>query len=132
MARSGTKRKRIVIIDDHQLLRQGLERLLDSTDEFVVCGQAGDGSDGQKVIRREKPDAVIVDVGLPDVDGITLTKQLTAEHPKLPIVILSMHEERTYADRAKEAGAMGYVIKHEAIEKLQSALRDAINGRPTF
>lgn len=127
-----TRRKRIVLIDDHRLLRQGLERLLESTDEFVVCGEAGDAAEGLSVVRKEKPDAVIVDIGLPDMDGISLTKKIAAEHPNLPIVILSMHEESDYARRAKEAGAMGYIAKNEAVEKLQVALRDAIKGRPAF
>src|SRR4051794_22068024 len=87
------QRKRIVVIDDHQLLRQGLERLLDSTDEFLVCGEAGTAAEGEAVIRKTKPDAAIVDISLPDMDGISLTKRLARDHPDLPIVILSMHEE---------------------------------------
>lgn len=121
-----------MIIDDHRLLRQGLERLLDSTDEFVVCGEAGNAQQGILVVRKEKPDAVIIDICLPDMDGIALTKKLIGEFPELPIVILSMHEESLYAQRAREAGAVGYIVKSEAIEKLQVALRDAIRGRATF
>ncbi len=121
-----------MIIDDHRLLRQGLERLLNSTDEFTVCGEAGAADQGFEVIRKTKPDAVIVDVGLPGISGIELTKQLLKEYPGLPVVILSMHEEVEYARRAKAAGAKGYIVKHEAIEKLESALRAAIEGRDTF
>src|SRR5437762_1482289 len=102
--KASAKRKRIVIIDDHRLLRQGLERLLESTDEFVVCGQAGDAREGFSVIRKEKPDAVIVDIGLPDMDGIALTGKIAEELPNLPIIVLSMHEELEYAERAKKAG----------------------------
>ena len=127
-----TKRKRIVIIDDHRLLRQGLERLLNSTDEFVVCGEAGAAKEGLAVVRETKPDAVIVDVGLPDKDGLELTREMKEELPNLPVIVLSMHEEEHFAERARQAGAMAYVVKHEAIEKLESALRDAIKGYPTF
>src|SRR5438874_225467 len=93
---SKAPRKRIVIVDDHLLLRQGLERLLDLTDEFVVCGQAGTGAEGLLVVRTTRPDAVIVDISLPDTDGIELTKQLVSEFPDLPVLILSMHEEAEF------------------------------------
>src|SRR4051812_12266172 len=102
---SKSQRKRIVIIDDHHLLRQGLERLLNSTDEFVVCGEAGAAKEGFAIVRETKPDAVIVDIGLPDKDGLELTRDLVKELPKLPVVILSMHEELHFAERAREAGA---------------------------
>src|SRR3954471_9286203 len=88
-----SQRKRIVIIDDHHLLRQGLERLLNSTDEFVVCGEAGAAREGIAIILETRPDAAIVDIGLPDKDGLELTREIKKELPKLPVVILSMHEE---------------------------------------
>jgi DNA-binding NarL/FixJ family response regulator len=126
------RRKRIVLIDDHLLVRQGLERLLNAGDEFVVCEEAGDAAEGMEMVREMHPDAVIVDVGLPGPDGIQLTKQLLNEFPNLVVLILSMHEEPEYAIRAMHAGAMGYVLKNEAIDSLRSALRKAFNGGRSF
>jgi DNA-binding NarL/FixJ family response regulator len=127
------RRKRIVLVDDHTLVRQGLERLLNAGDEFVVSEQAGDGVQGMEVVREMRPDAVIVDVGLPGgTDGIELTKKLRRELPAIMVLILSAHEEPDYALRAARAGAMGYILKKEAAETLRTALRDAFRGKRTF
>jgi DNA-binding NarL/FixJ family response regulator len=126
------RRKRIVLIEDHLVLRQGVERLLNAGDEFVVCEEAGDAAEGIKMVREMRPDAVIVDVGLPGPDGIELTKQLLSEFPNLIVVVLSMHDEPEYAARASAAGAMAYIVKSEAIDALRIALRNAFNGRRTF
>ena len=125
-------RKRIVLIDDHLLLRQGLERLLNAGDEFVVCEEAGDAKAGMEMVREMRPDAVVVDVGLPGEDGIQLTGKLLSEFPNLIVIILSAHEEPEYAVRAMHAGAMGYIFKNEAVETLQTALRNAFAGKHTF
>jgi two-component system invasion response regulator UvrY len=121
--------KRVVIVDDHPLIRRGLERMLHSTDGFTVCGEAGSAADALTVIRNERPDLVIVDVGLPDKDGIELTRVLAKEFPGMVILILSMHEEPYYALRALKAGAHGYMVKHDAVEKIHVALKDVLAGR---
>jgi DNA-binding NarL/FixJ family response regulator len=127
------KRKRIVLVDDHALVRQGLERLLNVGDEFVVCEEAGDATEGTEMVREMRPDAVIVDVGLPGGrDGIELTEKLRSEFPALVVLILSAHEEPEYVRRAARAGAMGYVLKNEAVETLRTALRDAFKGKRIF
>ena len=129
----GDNRKRIVLIDDHLLVRQGLERLLNAGDEFVVCEEAGDATEGMQMVREMRPDAVIVDVGLPGApDGIELTEKLLSEFHGLLVLILSAHEEPEYARRAARAGAMGYVLKSEAVETLYIALRNAFKGKRTF
>jgi len=125
-------RKHIILIDDHVLFRQGLERLLNASDEFVVCEETGNAIEGAAIVRDLRPDGVIIDVGLPGADGIELTKELLREFPNLVVVILSAHEEPEYATRAQEAGAMGYILKSEAIDTLQLALRNAFNGKQTF
>ncbi len=126
-------RKRIVLIEDHALVRQGLERLLNFGDEFVVCEEASNALDGLEIVREMRPDAVIVDVGLPDgPDGIELTGQILDEFPNIVVIILSAHEEQEYARRAAKAGAMGYVLKSEDVENLRTALRNAFNGKLTF
>ena len=128
----GNLRKRIVLIDDHLVMRQGLERLLNAGREFVVCEEASNAAEGMEMVREMRPDAVIVDVGLPGPDGIELTKQLRNEFPHLVVLILSAHEEPEYAVRAMLAGAMGYVVKNEGIEALRTALRNALIGKRTF
>lgn len=126
------RRKRIVLIEDHLVLRQGVERLLNAGDEFVVCEEASDAAEGLEIVREMRPDAVVVDIGLPGPDGIELTKQLLSEFPNLVVVILSMHDEPEYAARAKAAGAMAYVVKSETIDALRIALRNAFEGKRTF
>ena len=127
-------RKRIVLIDDHMVLRQGLERLLNIGDEFVVCEEAGNAADAIDLVREIRPDGVIVDIGLPSPgpDGIELTKQLLGEFPNLVVLVLSAHDEPEYAIRAMNAGAMGYVQKNQDIDVLRNALRDAFSGKQTF
>jgi DNA-binding NarL/FixJ family response regulator len=123
-------RKRIVLIDDHLLLRQGLERLLNSGDEFVVIEEAGDATEGIEMVREMRPDAVIVDVGLPGAqDGIALTQQLVRESPHLVVIILSAHDDPELGSRALAAGALGYVRKDEAVETLRATLREAFKER---
>src|SRR4030095_3997797 len=92
--------KRIVIVDDHPLFRKGLEELIHSEGSFAVCGESGNASEGIDVIRRLRPDLAIVDLSLPGANGIELIKNIRAEFPKLPILVLSMHDESLYALRA--------------------------------
>ena len=129
----GDNRKRIILIDDHSLVRQGLERLLNAGDEFVVCEEAGDAAEGMEMVRELRPDAMIVDVGLPGgEDGIALTEKLVAEFPAIVVLILSAHDEPEYAQRAAAAGAMGYVLKNDVVDTLRMALRNAFKGKRTF
>ena len=129
----GDNRKRIVLIDDHLLVRQGLERLLNAGDEFVVCEEAGDAREGLEIVRELRPDAAIIDVGLPGgEDGIALTEKLLAEFPNIVVLILSAHDEPKYIRRAADAGAMGYLLKNDAVDALRMALRNAFKGKRTF
>ncbi len=125
-----SKAIRVVIVDDHPLIRTGLQRIIDQSDTFVVCAEAGDAAAGISVIRKHKPEIAIVDVSLPDGDGIGLTKRLLKRFRRLAVLVLSMHDESEYALRAIDAGAMGYMVKHEAAEKIEMALRQVLNGRP--
>jgi DNA-binding NarL/FixJ family response regulator len=128
----GDHRKRIVLIDDHVMVREGLERLLNLGDEFVVCEEASDAREGIEMVREMNPDAVIVDVGLPGRDGIELSKELLSEFPHLIVLILTAHEEPEWAARAMLAGARGYILKSEGIDALRTALRNAFSGKKTF
>ncbi len=122
--------KRIVIIDDHPLFRKGLEQLIHSEDGFAVCGEANNAPEAMDVIRKLNPDLAIVDLSLPGANGIELIKNIRAEFSKLPILVLSMHDESLYALRALRAGAEGYVMKHEAMANVIQAIREVFNGRP--
>jgi DNA-binding NarL/FixJ family response regulator len=123
------KKQRILLVDDHPVLRKGLARLIDSKEEFAVCGEASTAVDAMSLIRELGPDLVIVDIGLPGTSGIELTKTIRAEFQQLPVLILSMHEEALYATRALRAGAMGYIVKQDAIDNIAVALRETVNGR---
>jgi DNA-binding NarL/FixJ family response regulator len=122
--------KRIVIVDDHPLFRKGLEELIHSDGTFAVCGEASNTPEAMDVIRKLDPDLAIVDLSLPGANGIELIKNVRAEFPKLPILVLSMHDESLYALRALRAGAEGYVMKHEAMANVIQAIREVFNGRP--
>src|SRR5437773_3256199 len=123
--------KRIVIVDDHPLFRKGLTELIHSEqNHFAVCGEAGNAAEAMEVIRRLNPDLTIVDLSLPGANGIELIKNIRAEFPKLPILVLSMHDESLYALRALRAGAEGYVMKHEAMANVIQAIHEVFNGRP--
>ena len=128
---AAVKAKRIIIVDDHPLFRKGLEQLISSTVEgFAICAEAGDAAEGMSKIRQLKPDLVIVDLSLPGANGIELIKNIRAEFQKLPLLILSMHDESLYALRALRAGAQGYVMKQEALENVIGAIREVLAGRP--
>jgi DNA-binding NarL/FixJ family response regulator len=122
--------KRIVIVDDHPLFRKGLQEMIHSDGTFAVCGEAGNAAEAMDVIRKLHPDMTIVDLSLPGANGIELIKNIRAEFPKVPILVVSMHDESLYALRALRAGAEGYVMKHEAMTNVLTAIREVFNGRP--
>src|SRR3981081_3091520 len=119
---------RIVVVDDHALFRHGLIQLLNSDDDFAVCGEAGSAGEGMDVIRKVKPHLVIADLGLKGTNGIELTKMIVAEFPRIPVLILSMHDESLYAGRSLRAGARGYVTKQEALGSVLEAVREVMEG----
>ncbi|HEX4697698.1 MAG TPA: response regulator transcription factor [Candidatus Udaeobacter sp.] len=122
--------KRIILVDDHPLFRKGLEQLIHSDGAFAVCGEAGNAREAMDVIRKLQPDLAIVDLSLPGANGIELIKNIRAEFSRLPILVLSMHDESLYALRALRAGADGYVMKHEAMANVVQAIREVFNGHP--
>ncbi|MEP7016272.1 MAG: response regulator transcription factor [Verrucomicrobiota bacterium] len=122
--------KRIVIVDDHPLFRKGLEQLINNSDGFSICGEAGNAAEAMSVIRKIKPDLAIVDLSLPGANGVELIKNIRAEFQKLPVLVLSMHDESLYALRALRAGAQGYVMKEEVLENVITAIKEVFTGRP--
>jgi DNA-binding NarL/FixJ family response regulator len=120
---------RILVVDDHPLFRHGLVQLLNSEAAFSVVGEASSAPEAMTSVRRLNPTLAIVDLGLKGPSGLELTKSLRAEFPKLPVLILSMHDEPTYAVRSLRAGANGYVTKEEALGSVLVAVREVLNGR---
>ena len=119
---------RILVVDDHPLFRHGLVQLLSSDEGFSVCGESSTAPEALSLIRKLKPHLVIADVGLKGPSGLELTKSIRAEFPRMPVLILSMHDEPTYAVRSLRAGANGYVTKQDALGSVLIAVREVING----
>jgi DNA-binding NarL/FixJ family response regulator len=118
---------RIVIIDDHSLVRDGLAGLL-SSQGFVIAGSAAAAGEGLDLARKQKPDLVILDMSLAKSDGLELVKQIKAEMPSLPMLVISMHDETVYAERVLRAGALGYVMKKEPSERIFAAIEQVLRG----
>jgi len=121
-------KKRVLVVDDHPIVRQGLALLIDREADLVVCGEAEEAMGAMHVLASAKPDVLIVDISLNGPDGIDLLKSIRNTHPTLPVLILSMHDETIYAERALRAGANGYIMKQEATEKVLIAVRRILNG----
>lgn len=124
----GRSMVRILIADDHAILRVGLKQILSESGDVVVAGEAGNGSEALAMLRAEKFDALVMDMSMPGKSGIDLIKQIKDEHPKLPILVLSMHKEDVYAVRALKAGASGYLCKDNAESQLEQAIRKVAGG----
>lgn len=123
-----SNKKRIFLVDDHPIVRKGLAQLIDSEPDLSVIGQGEDAYQSLRDIREAKPHLVLVDVSLKDSDGIELLKELKAQSPELPVLVVSMHDESLYAERALRAGAGGYVMKQEPPETLLAAIRAVLKG----
>jgi DNA-binding NarL/FixJ family response regulator len=123
-----SNKKTVFIVDDHPLLRQGLALLVNREGDLVVCGEAADAQTAMSEIALKKPDILIADISLNGPDGLELLKNLRMLHPNLPVLILSMHDESIYAERALRARANGYIMKQEATEKVLVALRRILGG----
>lgn len=119
---------RIYIVEDHPVFRLGLKELLEQEEDLTVCGEAEDSSEGLAGIEEKKPDMVIVDVALKGRNGLDLVKTLSERNPCLPMLVLSMHEESVYAERALRAGALGFIMKHETADKIITAVRSVLAG----
>ena len=119
---------KIVIADDHPIVRAGLKQILADASDIEVVAEAGDGHEILKRIRKGNVDVVLLDLSMPGLMGLDALKQMNAENPKLPILVLSMHPEEQYAIRALKAGASGYLTKAAAPEQLIGAIRKVYRG----
>ena len=120
---------RVLIADDHAILRQGLKQILAETDDMVVMGEADSGIATVRMMREGLYDVVLLDISLPDRSGMYVLKQIKREKPKLQVLMLSMHPEEHYAVRAIKAGAAGYLNKQSAPAELVNAIRQVASGR---
>ncbi|MEN6616440.1 MAG: response regulator transcription factor [Syntrophorhabdus sp.] len=122
-----TKRK-ILIVDDHPILRKGLALVINQELDLAVCAEAENAQQAIESIEKDIPDMAIVDISLPGIDGIELIKELRMRHKDIPVLVVSMHDETLYAERSLRAGARGYIMKQEALDKLLIAIRKVLDG----
>jgi len=128
--KTGSKSKQgILIVDDHPMMREGLAQLIELESDLCVAGQADNAAQALQAIGTLLPDLALVDISLPDKNGIELIKDLQTLHPQLPVLVVSMHDETLYAERVLRAGARGYIMKQEGGKKLMQAIRHVLHGQ---
>ena len=123
---------RILLADDHQLMRSGLRLLIEQQPGLTVVGEAGDGREVVSVAKSPKPDVIVMDIGMPNLNGIEATHQITQIHPEIAVVILSMHSDEGYVLRVLKAGAKGYLLKDSAEADLIKAVHAVAGGKSFF
>jgi DNA-binding NarL/FixJ family response regulator len=122
------KSTRIVLADDHPIVLDGLRNLIRAEADFELVGEAASGLAALKVIREQRPDVAVLDVSMPEINGIVLSRRLAAEIPQVSVLMLTLHEDRAYLNQALEAGVRGYVLKRSAVENLVQAIRAVLVG----
>jgi len=120
--------KRIIIIDDHPIVRKGFAQLINREKDLKVVGEAEDQQSAREIIEKTNPDLALVDLTLKESDGLELIKDITVLYPKIKTLVISLHDERVYAERALRAGAKGYIMKSEATENVMTAIRQVLKG----
>ncbi|MGH7980742.1 MAG: response regulator transcription factor [Limisphaerales bacterium] len=123
-----TDKSRIFLVDDHAMFREGLRQLIDREPDLAVCGDAAEAEGALREIRKLRPDLVVVDITLGGTSGIDLIKAIKSESEDYPVLVVSMHDESLYAERALRAGAMGYVMKQEPSKTVKTAIRKVLGG----
>jgi DNA-binding NarL/FixJ family response regulator len=121
-------RKKVLLVDDHPIVRHGLKQLIDQEDDLIVCAEAGDTHTAFEKVNSHKPDVVIVDIHLGGTNGIDLIKNIRSQIGDLPVLVISLHEESLFAERALKAGANGYIMKRELTDQIMFALRKVLKG----
>ncbi len=119
---------KVLLVDDHPILRAGLGRLINQEADMMICGEAEDGPTAFDLVGTLNPDIAVIDISLKGSNGIELVKNLKARYPELPTMVLSMHDESLYAERALRAGSLGYIMKEEAIGQVLVAIRKVLQG----
>jgi two-component system invasion response regulator UvrY len=119
---------KVLVVDDHAVVREGLKRIISENPGMAVTAEAGDGHEAMRLIRSEPCDVVLLDITMPNKSGLDVLKEVHAESPRLPVLVLSMHPEDQYAVRVLRAGAAGYLTKESAPAKLVQAIRKVVRG----
>ncbi|PYK09622.1 MAG: DNA-binding response regulator [Verrucomicrobia bacterium] len=123
-----TRRRRIFLVDDHPLVREGLTNLINTQSDLIVCGEAEDSASAIAGIAKARPDIALIDISLKNESGLELIKNLESQFPLVALVVLSMHDEALYAERALRAGARGYVMKRETTKSVLTCIRRVLEG----
>jgi DNA-binding NarL/FixJ family response regulator len=123
-----TEKIRIVLADDHPIVLDGLRNLIRAEPDFELVGEAASGLSALKIIRDQRPDVAVLDISMPELNGIVLSRRLAGEMPGLRLLVLTLHEDRAYLNQALEAGVRGYVLKRSAVENLVQAIRAVMVG----
>jgi DNA-binding NarL/FixJ family response regulator len=122
------RKRRIFLVDDHPLVREGLSNLINGQDDLIVCGEAEDSAGAITGIAKTRPDVALVDISLKNESGLELVKNLENQFPLVALIVLSMHDEALYAERALRAGARGYVMKRESTKSVLASIRRVLQG----
>ena len=122
------KKSRVLLVDDHPVIRQGLAALIREEPDLDVCGEASNAREALELIAAQNPEIALVDISLNGPDGIELIKDIKIRYPEVRVLVLSMHDEAVYAERALRAGARGYLMKSEPLEKVIEAIRRVLMG----
>ena len=127
---SGTvaRKSRVFVVDDHPLVREGLANLINAQHDLMVCGEAEDSAQAITGIRKARSDVALIDISLKNESGLELVKHLANQFPQVALVVLSIHDETLYAERALRAGARGYVMKREASKNVLASIRRVLEG----
>jgi DNA-binding NarL/FixJ family response regulator len=122
------RKSRVLIVDDHPLVREGLANLINAQHDLMVCGEAEGSTQAITRIRKAQPDVALIDISLKNESGLELVKDLRSQFPQVALIVLSMHDEALYAERALRAGARGYVMKREASKNVLASIRRVLEG----
>jgi DNA-binding NarL/FixJ family response regulator len=125
---AAARKYRIFLVDDHPLVREGLANLINEQNDMVVCGEAEDSAGALTGIAKTRPDVALVDISLKNESGLELVKNLESQFPLVALIVLSMHDEALYAERALRAGARGYVMKRESTKSVLASIRRVMEG----
>src|SRR5689334_11948186 len=122
------RKSRVLIVDDHPLVREGLANLINQQEDLAVCGEAEDSAEAIAGIARTQPEIGLIDISLKNESGLELVKALTNQFPEVALIVVSMHDEALYSERALRAGAKGYVMKRETTKSVLTAIRRVLQG----
>ena len=123
---------RVMSVDDHDMVRRGLAVFLEAIDDFEMVGEAASGSEALDLLNTAQPDVVLMDLVMPDMDGITAIRLIRQTHPEIQVIALTSFKEESFVQAALQAGAIGYLLKNASIDELAQAIRAAAVGKPTL